>query len=80
MQSVHGFFQCGIEIAVLLEASGVFRMGFRARLRAFVQLYPAFFNCCGINDSGTEGGEPVVLLMIAVGGQRQPCVGVITAE
>ena len=34
---------------------------------------------CG-HDSGTEGGEPVVLLMIAVGGQRQPCVGVITAE
>lgn len=33
---------------------------------------------CG-HDSGTEGDEPVVLPMIPVGGERQPCAGVIAA-
>ena len=31
------------------------------------------------HDSGTEGDQPVVLLMIPVSGEKQPCVGVCDA-
>ncbi len=31
------------------------------------------------HDSGTEGDQPVVLLMIPVSGEKQPCVDVCDA-